>query len=299
MSIAGIKRAFVVLMLGAIAGSAGSGSCLADQVDPGWDLFTTTGPTNLGPGGFVGVPLNTFNFNSGTFGDFARGIGTQNVANTDTIIKRLETAQPGVDNSTFTTFPGVPPLTAPAAYPGGTFGRIDLEVSALQLMSGAPTDFGFGVGIYYETLVSNRSAGEGGPGPMGIGIMDIDFATNTFNSDLYIPIDLRFGSATGPIVIAGDVLHVSSTGTLWSHDAPPNALLINGVNNLLNGTDTKADFWPQPLLTEQVVDTLNIVGQHSATVSLRPVPEPGSFVLVGLGIGLAGYGWRRRQAISA
>jgi len=254
------------------------------------------------------VPLGTFNFNSGTNGDFGRSIDTQKVYLTDTIIKRLELAKAGEDHSLFTNanLPGVPPLPGigqaggpPVFVAGGTVGRVDLEVSALQLRSSMPINLGFGTGIYYETLQSIHG------GPMGIGVMDITFAQEgiphgTFNSWLYIPIDLRIGSATAPIV-ASDTLLVTTTGADWSHFPPSDALLIGpqvagqgGVNYLLNGVNQLADFWPGQTLNESITSVNNIIGQHVVMNAL--VPEPGSVVLLGLGVlGICGYGWRRRQ----
>jgi hypothetical protein len=162
-----------------------------------------------------------------------------------------------------------------------------------------PITIGGQTGVFFETLQSNRSVGEGGPGPSGLGIMDITFGTattGTFNSYLYIPIDLRLGSQTGPIVTP-DILEVTVAGGMWNTTAPPPpALLIPGVNIVLNGTNTNGDFWPQPVLSESVVDTTNIVGMHS--VSPAAVPEPGSMVLSGVGAlaGLLITGLRRRRA---
>jgi hypothetical protein len=297
-------RNVMVASLLIVAGVLNPSSSRADVIS-GWDLFQTVPPSSIGPAGFTGVPLNNFNFNSGINGDFGRGIGVKSVSNTDTIIKRLENATPGADHSTFNlaTLPGVGqgPITAPPAYaPNAAVGRIDLQVSALQLMSTMPITIGGQTGIFFETLQSNRSAAEGGPGPSGLGIMDITFGTatsGTFNSFLYIPIDLRIGSQTGPIVTP-DILEVTTTAGMWNTTTPaPPVLLIPGVNVMLNGTNTNGDFWPQPVLSEAVVDTMNIAGQH--TVSPATVPEPGPMVLSGVGA-LAGLlaTWlcRRRAA---
>lgn len=192
-------------------------------------------------------------------------------------------------------------MAPPDPFPNnGITGRIDLEVAALVLRSNGPVNLGFGTGIYFETLQSSRSATEGGPGLMGRGVMDIIFGPEgnphgTFNSWLYIPIDLRIGSATAPIVFS-DTLRVTATGATWAHTPPvqtPPALEIRGVNTFLNGVDRNRDFWPQQILSESVTSINNIVGMHS--VRAAAVPEPGALVLGTTAALIAfGCGWGRR-----
>jgi len=308
MNLQSIKNAVIYAAVGILAIVGGSGVQAGEMVSAGWDLFQTLPGTFFGGAAFEGVPLGTFNFNSGTNGDFSRSIDPPNVFGPDTIIKRLEAAVPGADNSKFTNadLPGVPQLPGigqaggpPVFISGGAVGRVDLEVSALQLRSTMPINLGFGTGIYYETLQSIHG------GPMGRGLMDITFGPEgiphgMFNSWLYIPIDLRIGSATAPIV-ASDILLVTTTGADWSHFPPTGALLIGpqaagqgGANYLLNGVDQTTDFWPGQTLNESITSVNNIIGQHVVMSAL--VPEPGSVVLLGLGVlGIYGYGWRRRQ----
>src|SRR4051794_35196490 len=76
-----------------IAASASGGASRADFiVEPGWDLFQTLPGTDFMGIPLVGVPLNAFDFTTGTGGDFGRGIGTRPTGNADTIIKRLAVA---------------------------------------------------------------------------------------------------------------------------------------------------------------------------------------------------------------
>jgi hypothetical protein len=86
----------------------------------------------------------------------------------------------------------------------------------------------------YLTLQSVRggtaSTGEASISPAG-----------TFESFFDVFFDIRYGGLDGPIVQSGD-LSLSSSGS-WSHEAPAGAPLIPGVNYMLNGTDTSADFW--------------------------------------------------------
>src|ERR1700737_2000421 len=89
-------------------------------VAAGWDLFQTVSPgTTFGGQEFEGVPLGSYDF----------GAGAQPTANTDTIVHRLSAA-----NAPSTT--------------------INIELTALQLKSVNPTDFGLGPDFYYITLQS-------------------------------------------------------------------------------------------------------------------------------------------------
>jgi len=163
---------------------------------------------------FQGVPLGDYNF-GGT-------IGVQNVGDTDTIIQRLATAT------------------------GPTAATINTKMVALQLESTAPINlFGAGVGMYFITLQSVRG------GTASTGTMTINFGSGnqTFTSSLDVFFDIRKGSLTGQIVDSSDMM-LSSSGNAWNNVAPPGSVLINGVNNNLNGADTSNDFWPA-VITQQ------------------------------------------------
>jgi hypothetical protein len=114
---------------------------------------------------------------------------------------------------------------APAITVPGTF---NLQVNALQLQSVLPM---FGSDYGYITLDSGHASGG-----------QININAGTFSSTLNVYYDLRDGGLNGSIMGSGMVT-LTSIG-LWSHDAPPDALTIPGVNYLLNGVDTSADFWP-------------------------------------------------------
>lgn len=228
---------------------------------PGFDLFETTTPTTFNGTPFIGVPLGTFNF-GGT-------IGIKPTGTTDTIVQRLGTA----------TFPG--PGTAPP---------IPIELVQLQLVSAAPVDMGFGFGLHFMTLQSNRSLGEGGPGPDSAGQMTVTFGPEgaphgTFDSFFDVFFDLRIGAPNAPIVFSNDLI-MSSTGVPWSHQADPGALHVNGANQLLNGTDISNDFWPVVPFTESHPSG----AQHSV---INPTPEPSISILAILGCGTVL--WRRRR----
>lgn len=229
-------------------------------VDPGWDLFDTRDGTSFMGVPFTGVDLGTF--------DFGGAIGVHTTGDADTIVQRLATA------------------SAPSS-------TIPVEMVALQLMSTVPVDFGLGVGFYFITLQSARG------GPATTGSLTIDFGPEppaltdphgTFSSFFDVFFDVRLGSLTGPIALAGN-LPLTSAGTIWGHQSSdPDVVEIPGVNTLLNGSTRAADFFPLTLLTEQEDGVaVHVVGPA------RAVPEPGTLLLV---VGFLGWlGLARRRAM--
>lgn len=239
----------IVLLVGLVTPSV---SRATSVVLSGWDLLQTQPGTTFAGAAFQGVPLVTFNFAG----------GSQNVGNTDTIVHRL----------------------APA---GGPSESIPIELAALQLQSVNPIDLGFGLDNYYITLQSMRG------GPQSIGNMTINFGPEgnphgTFDSFFDVFFDVRIGSLSGPIVLT-DLLSLTSTGTLWSHEPSPGALLIDGVNFNLNGIDIDNDFHPS---------TIHETHPSGAVHNAAPasVPDAGATLTLGLiAIGcLALEEWRRK-----
>jgi len=242
-------------------------------VNPGWDLFQTLSPgTTFGGVQFQGVPLNTFNFGG--------VIGNQNVDGTDTIIQRQAAA----------VAPGGVPGTAPP---------IPIQMLALQLMSTTPTAVFGPLDTYFITLQSVRTVAEGGAGPNSLGTMTITFGPEapihgTFTSSLDVFFDIRKGALNGPMTFSSDLV-LQSSGTSWSHLPPSGAVQINGVNKMLNGTDTSRDFWPVPPFVES-----HPTGAQHTVVETGAVPEPSSLVLSALvALGIGGFCWRHRaQAVA-
>jgi hypothetical protein len=108
-------------------------------------------------------------------------------------------------------------------------GSTSLQMDALQLESVAPM---FGPSTYgFITLDGTPSTGT----------LNIN-NNGTFTSTLNVYFDVCVGSLTGPVAETGEVT-LSAAGD-WSHNAPPESLLIPGVNYDLNGVDASADFWP-------------------------------------------------------
>jgi hypothetical protein len=209
----------------------------SDTVLAGYDLLETVPPTAFGGVPFVGVPLNMFDF----------GGGPLFVGNTDTIVHRLD------------------PASAPST-------AIPIEMLALHLMSAVPADFGLGLGNYFITLQSERG------GPATTGRMTIDFGPEpppggvhgTFDSFFDVFFDVRLGSLSGPIALS-DMLTLTSAGTPWTHEPPPGAVLIDGINNMLNGTDRLNDFH----ILGAVQETHLTGAMHTARETIEAVPEPG------------------------
>jgi len=233
------------------------------SVAPGYDLFETIPDASNFPGlgGLMGVPLGTF--------DFGGAIGNQNVGTTDTIIQRLQAA-------TVTAPPY--PVTAPT---------IGLFVAALQLETTQLVDYkGNGLDNYFVTLSPNAPS---------IGLMDITFASalgGTFASTLSLNLDIHKGSLNGTVVDSLPNILLTNTGAGWGRIPPPGAVVIDGVNHLLNGVDTSQDFWPIP----PVIEVHPGGGQHVVTTG--SVPEPSTWImLVTAGMIVPAYGrWARRRA---
>jgi hypothetical protein len=205
-------------------------------VASGWDLFTTATPaTTFNYVPFQGVPLGTF--------DFGGSIGVQNVGNTDTIIQRPTN------------------ISGPLGGPGSTAFAADLV--AFQLESANPVNFGAGLGYYFLTLQSER----GGPASTDSGVMTFNSAGTggTFSDVLDVYYDLRFGSLTGPIVASGGCV-LNNAGASWTHDGsyPP---IINGVNYMLDGTDTGEDFWPGYIVHYDGLGDIHVVPEPTTMMA--------------------------------
>lgn len=223
----------------------------------GFDLFQTVPPTKFNLNGqsidVKGVPLGTFDF----------GSGPVNTGSADTIVERLGDASPA--NPT-----------------------INLELVALQFMSVTPINLGTGTDFLFVTLQSVRG------GPASLGIMTINFGPEgtphgTFDSTLSVFFDVRVGSLTGEIIFSGHKT-LTALGVAWTHFPPPDAVLIPGVNFLLNGQNQLNDFFPIDIVMHQNPDG----SMHTVQTA---VPEPTTLGLLAAGVaGLAARIYRRRKA---
>lgn len=245
-------------------------------IDQGYDLFSSNAFLDLDGAGpaplqaYDGVPIGSFDFGLA---------GVHNPSPADTIVHR----------------------TADLNVPG-TSGSIPLEIVGLQLMSTASYDpDGAGplpTGTYFATLQRNRSLSEVGvfgAGNLSTGSLNV-VETNpgvggTFSSFFDVWFDLRLGGFNGPIVAPAPApKSFTGTGGLWSHTQAPGALLpaISGVDYLLNGVDTQADFW----VTAPLVHDAGDGTQHN----IDPIPEAGT-ALFGMAC-IGAVALRRRRKVS-
>jgi hypothetical protein len=235
----------------------------SDTIHSGWDLLFTEPGTTFAGVGWQGVGLGNFDFGGST--------GVQWVGGVDTIVHRTTDAH-------------------------GPSDTVPLTLAALQLETVDPISFGGGpFGDYFLTLQSVRGGTASG------GTMNITFGPEgephgTFNSTLDVFFDIRFGSLSGPIVFSSDVL-LTAADVPWGHTAPIDALLIAGVDYLLDGVDTYQDFFPGGLTLEGGAQPFAHINNDDP---LKPhhvviTPEPTTSMLAILAIGLSGLNQYRRK----
>jgi len=245
----------LTLILSAITPQAVRASDILTQ---GFDLFDPLTGTmvNLPVAGivpFVGVPLETVDF----------GFGPVPTFNADTVIERLEDAN-------------------------GPMDVVPIVLRAMQLVSVAPVDLGSGLDFHFLTLQALA--------PSTGTMIFVDFGgphipPPAHGSVRYDPInwlfDVRKGSLGGPIVFSGSKV-LTTANTPWTHFPPPGAVLIPGVNVLLDGTQF-SDFFPE---------SFSLTSEDGTQILMRPatVPEPTTMVLTGIGIAVSVA--RKRRARS-
>ncbi|MBI5865025.1 MAG: hypothetical protein HZB38_11060 [Planctomycetes bacterium] len=233
-------------------------------IDQGWDLlFTRPDGTNFAGSSWQGVPIGDFWFD--TDGDDVTDPGEiRDASLADTIVHR----------------------TAGAAAPSTV---VPLRMEALRLRSVTPIDLGAGLDFYYVTLQSDRG------GPVSGGSMNIVFGPEgdphgTFTSAMDVFFDVRSGALNGPIVMSGMDHIISNAGgpAWWRHEAVPGALLLPGVNFLLNGVDDSHDFFPgahEQGGGEPCTFTFLENGQIVTHKVASCIPEPSTaFMLLAMGI---------------
>lgn len=266
-----MKRLSGLFLLGLLClATSKPGSAAVFSVLAGSDYFTTQAGTS-----FMGVPFDGVPIGPG---------------GADTIVQRQAPVALGTGS--------------------GGVGTTPLLMTQLELVSAVPANFGLGVGFYYITLQSARTAGEGGPGPNTTGSMTITLTAGddhtsavpegTFTSFFDVFFDVRFGTANGPIALSND-LTLTNSGASWDADPSASDFLVPGLvgdvnanlhTNKVQDTDfNQMDFFPVSSVTEAHPGQ----GQHVVSNTQASVPEPGTMPL--LGGALIALSRLRRRAI--
>lgn len=236
-------------------------------INSGYDLLYTVnssfdfnGLGGLNDVSFVGVPLNTYNF----------GGGPKNVGATDTILHRLD------------------PVTDLA---DGASQTIDLKMVALSLQSQNKINWSAFGGIANEYVKTVNLVDNGSK--MTITNSSADKAPlledGTFVSTLKFSFQLQ-GLDSGVLSPVLSLLLSQAPGA-WGHEPSPNnpnPVLIDGVNNHLNGSDHLNDFF---------TGAADHGPQHHTTADINMVPEPTSMFAIGLACMAAGGRFARKRRL--
>ena len=104
-------------------------------------------------------------------------------------------------------------------------------------------------------------------------------ADGTWSDHLSVNFDLYTGAFGSGTYLGGGVENFTSSG-IWSSTPGAGAVLINGVNNELDGTDHLNDFYLVGLVTESTIDgAVHMVAE-------TPEPSPAWLALLGTGLWL-------------
>jgi hypothetical protein len=219
----------------------------------------------------------------GTLGGVPLGPAT---GNADTIVQRLGDA----------SFPGAPG-------PGNTAPAISILLSALQLETSAPVNFGgASLDFYFLTLQSAR----GGPNSTGsmsitLGSLNDGTAVNpegTFSRSIDVFFDIRKGALSGPIVFSSDLV-LTNGGASWDATNPPGAVIVTGLvgdqnaDVHTNKVTGQMDFFPFGAFQEVFPNgAVHTVQEATGTT---PTPEPGTSLLIGAGLLSLAALWKRKR----
>ena len=228
-------------------------------IETGYNLFETTPGSTF----YFGPPVPnqqfvSFDGNPLVLFDF--GDGPVDTGSTDTIIERKEVADLTSGSDT-----------------------IDIEIVALSLKSVSPVDLGFGAGledIFIELNTSSSSV----QSTMTIYDAGDVVPHGTFDSLLNFSFDV-IGSIGGLYATLDKT--ITAINQEWSQ-GPTGTLVYDGVNHHLNSVDESNDFWAEGIVTHD--DGAGTMIHRARSTN---IPEPGIFLLVG--IGLAGMAIRSRK----
>jgi hypothetical protein len=236
----------------------------------GYDLLRTReasfnfhGAGGLGVTPFVGVPLGTYNF----------GGGNKDTWNTDTLVHRLD------------------PVTNLS---DGASQTIDIEMVALSLQSQNQINWSAFGGNASEYVKVVNVVDNGSTMTITNSVADLSplLENGTFDSIIKITFGLQ-GVDSGATL--GNISKTfSQTGALWSHLPPPGILLIDSVNNKLNGSNHLNDFFPTGSGTSGIVHETPFGDIHIVD---PVVPEPTSLFAIGLACMAAGGRFANRRRL--
>ena len=229
---------------------------------PGYDLLVTTDacyefgpPFGLVP--FVGVPLSTYDF----------GSGSVNVGATDTIVRRLDSV----------------------TLADGECKTINIAMTALSLRSRDQIDWSYFGGIANEYVKTVGVVDQGSTMTICNDFVDL---CATFDSTIKISFLLQ-GVTSGATASFGTKTFSMVGLGMWSQYPASSTVLIDGVNNNLNGLDHSNDFFTQ--VSQHVLPD----GSCHTTQDVNGVmcPEPNSMFAIGLACMAAGGRFARKRRL--
>jgi len=232
----------------------------------GYDLLYTVsssfdfgGAGGLGVTPFVGVPLNTYNF----------GGGPKNVGATDTILHRLD------------------PVTNLA---DGASQTINLAMVALSLQSQSQINWsGFG-GIANEYVKTVNLVDTGSTMTITNSLDNVSPQLDEFGTfDSNLKFNLQLQGVTSGVLSSVISVTMSQTGGTWGHIPLNDNVLINGVNNHLNGFNHENDFFTG--FAHHGPDHIH------ETCDINNCPEPTSMFAIGLACMAAGGRFARKRRL--
>ena len=244
-------------------------------VSAGYDLLYSSGTNVLGVD-FVGTTIPN---PPGTgLGSFDFGSGLVNIGQTNIIVQRMSAV----------SLADLPTLASQS---------ISLKVAAFSFQSANALDFSASGGTTNEFIRTVFVSDNGSTMKIYNNPFDPVPNPDVFGRyDSTLSFRFKLQGVTSGALSNLITRTVSQTGALWTHDAVsnPDPVLIAGVNWRLNGSDTSTDFHSGLAQYANVANTLKL---DAIDINAAAVPEPGSMVLCGLGLGfVAAAKYRRRNS---
>jgi hypothetical protein len=170
----------------------------------------------------------------------------------------------------------------------GTFDGAPADQAAFLTLSATsvPGTFTNSAGALSEAFTGSFSI-TSGPGDTGLNFLSGTFTDTLTGTVGGVTLSLRVDST-----VAGEALHYTSSFPLPL--GPPQGMSLSFTN-----VTPAVNFFNNSIGVSGTT-TMQQSGVFSATTVVPPVPEPSTFVIAGIGgLGLIGYGLRRRRAPGA